>query len=47
MSAALVRLGLSREAAAEAMRRAGLDPRARAETLGLEDLARLVEATGG
>jgi 16S rRNA (adenine1518-N6/adenine1519-N6)-dimethyltransferase len=47
MSGALVRLGLSREAAAQAMRRAGLDPRARAETLGLEDLARLVEATGG
>ena len=47
MSAALVRLGLSREEAAGAMRRAGLDPRARAETLGLEEFARLVEATGG
>jgi 16S rRNA (adenine1518-N6/adenine1519-N6)-dimethyltransferase len=47
MTAALVRQGLSREAAAEAMRRAGLDPRARAETLGLEDFASLVENIGG
>jgi 16S rRNA (adenine1518-N6/adenine1519-N6)-dimethyltransferase len=44
MSSALVRLGLDREAAREALVRAGLDERVRAETLGLEELARLAEA---
>jgi 16S rRNA (adenine1518-N6/adenine1519-N6)-dimethyltransferase len=41
MTSALVRLGLDRTSALEALRRAGLDERARAETLGLEDFARL------
>ena len=44
MSSALVRLGLDREAARGALVRAGLDERVRAETLGLEELARLAEA---
>lgn len=44
MANALVRLGLEREAATAAMRAAGLDERARAETMGLEDFARLAEA---
>jgi 16S rRNA (adenine1518-N6/adenine1519-N6)-dimethyltransferase len=44
MSSALVRLGLDRAAAREALARSGLDERARAETLGLEDFARLAEA---
>lgn len=44
MANALVRLGLDRAAATAAMERAGLDRRARAEDLGLEELARLAEA---
>lgn len=47
MQNALVRLGLSREGARAAMEEAALDPRVRAESLGLEDFARLVEAVGG
>lgn len=47
MAAALTRLGLDREAARAAMERAGLDARARAETLGLEEFARLAESVGG
>ncbi len=43
MTSALVRLGLDRDAAVAALRRAGLDERARAETLGLEEFARLAE----
>ncbi len=43
MTSALVRLGLDLEAAREALRRAGLDERVRAETLGLGDFARLAE----
>ena len=43
MTSALVRLGLDRPAALEALRRAGLGDRARAETLGLEEFARLAE----
>jgi 16S rRNA (adenine1518-N6/adenine1519-N6)-dimethyltransferase len=41
MANALVRLGLDRSAATSAMERAGLNPRARAEDLGLEEFARL------
>lgn len=41
---ALVRLGHDRAAATAAMDRAGLDSRARAEDLGLEEFARLAEA---
>lgn len=44
MANALVRLGLGREAAAAALEAAGLDPKVRAEELGLEDFARLAEA---
>jgi 16S rRNA (adenine1518-N6/adenine1519-N6)-dimethyltransferase len=44
MSSALVRLGLDREVARAAMVRAGLDERVRAESLGLEEFARLAEA---
>lgn len=44
MANALIRLGLDRAAATGAMEAAGLDPRARAEDLGLEDFARLAEA---
>jgi 16S rRNA (adenine1518-N6/adenine1519-N6)-dimethyltransferase len=47
MAAALVRLGLDRDASRASMERAGLDPRARAETMGLEDFARLAETVGG
>jgi 16S rRNA (adenine1518-N6/adenine1519-N6)-dimethyltransferase len=43
MANALVRLGYRREGAADALRRAGLDDRVRAEALGLEDLARLAD----
>jgi 16S rRNA (adenine1518-N6/adenine1519-N6)-dimethyltransferase len=43
MANALVRLGYGRERAADALRRAGLDERVRAEALGLEDLARLAD----
>jgi 16S rRNA (adenine1518-N6/adenine1519-N6)-dimethyltransferase len=44
MANSLVRLGYPRERAAEALRRAGLEARVRAEALGLEDLARLARA---
>jgi 16S rRNA (adenine1518-N6/adenine1519-N6)-dimethyltransferase len=44
MAAALVRLGHGRDEARRALERAGLDPRVRAEALGLEDFARLAEA---
>ncbi|HEX6263300.1 MAG TPA: 16S rRNA (adenine(1518)-N(6)/adenine(1519)-N(6))-dimethyltransferase RsmA [Actinomycetota bacterium] len=44
MANALVRLGLGREAAAAALDAAGLDPKVRAEELGLEDFARLAGA---
>jgi 16S rRNA (adenine1518-N6/adenine1519-N6)-dimethyltransferase len=44
MANALVRLGYPREEATEALRRAGLPERVRAEDLGLEDLARLAAA---
>lgn len=43
MASALVRLGLERDAAREALVRAGLDEKVRAEELGLEDFARLAE----
>jgi 16S rRNA (adenine1518-N6/adenine1519-N6)-dimethyltransferase len=43
MAGALVRLGMERPSAAEALERCGIDPRARAETLGLEDFACLAE----
>jgi 16S rRNA (adenine1518-N6/adenine1519-N6)-dimethyltransferase len=44
MASALVRLGMERAAAREALVRAGLDERVRAEALGLEEFARLAEA---
>ena len=44
MANALVRLGVERHSATAALRAAGLDPRVRAEALGLEELARLAEA---
>lgn len=47
MSSALVRLGLERAAAQRALARAGLDVRARAETLSLADFARLAEELDG
>lgn len=47
MNSALVRLGLERPAAIEALRRAGLGERVRAETLGLDDFARLAEELRG
>jgi 16S rRNA (adenine1518-N6/adenine1519-N6)-dimethyltransferase len=43
MAGALVRLGMKRPSAIEALERCGIDPRARAETLGLEDFACLAE----
>ena len=46
LTGALVRLGLSRRAAAEALEEVGLDPRVRAEALGLEEFARLVQRVG-
>ncbi|HYH28696.1 MAG TPA: 16S rRNA (adenine(1518)-N(6)/adenine(1519)-N(6))-dimethyltransferase RsmA, partial [Actinomycetota bacterium] len=46
MANALVRLGHSRDRAQVALREAGIDTRARAETLDLEGFARLVEALG-
>jgi 16S rRNA (adenine1518-N6/adenine1519-N6)-dimethyltransferase len=46
MANALVRLGHDREHATAALERAGLDPRVRAEELGLEDFARVVEGLG-
>ena len=47
LSSALVRLGYPREVVAKALGVAGLDPRVRAELLGLEEFARLVEALDG
>jgi 16S rRNA (adenine1518-N6/adenine1519-N6)-dimethyltransferase len=47
LASALVRLGHSREDATAAVVRAGLEPRVRAEALGLEDFARLAEALDG
>jgi 16S rRNA (adenine1518-N6/adenine1519-N6)-dimethyltransferase len=44
MANALRRLGLDVEASADVMREAGLDARARAERLGLEDLARITRS---
>lgn len=44
MANALVRLGVERHAAVGALEAAGLDPKVRAEELGLEDFARLAEA---
>jgi 16S rRNA (adenine1518-N6/adenine1519-N6)-dimethyltransferase len=46
MTAALVRLGLTRDRATGALEAAGLDPRVRAETLGLSEFARVAEAIG-
>jgi 16S rRNA (adenine1518-N6/adenine1519-N6)-dimethyltransferase len=46
MANALVRLGYERNVATAALERAELDPRVRAEELGLEDFSRLVEALG-
>jgi 16S rRNA (adenine1518-N6/adenine1519-N6)-dimethyltransferase len=47
LAGALVRLGLTREDARSAVKRAGLDPSVRAEALGLEEFARLVETVDG
>jgi 16S rRNA (adenine1518-N6/adenine1519-N6)-dimethyltransferase len=47
LTSALIRLGYSRPAATAGLKRAGLDPRVRAEALGLQDFARLVDALGG
>ncbi|MGH2710387.1 MAG: 16S rRNA (adenine(1518)-N(6)/adenine(1519)-N(6))-dimethyltransferase RsmA [Actinomycetota bacterium] len=47
MASALVRLGMDRPAAREALVRASLDEKVRAEELGLEDFARLGEALRG
>ncbi len=47
LAAALVRMGMAREEAREALVGAGLDPSVRAEALGLEELARVVEVIGG
>jgi 16S rRNA (adenine1518-N6/adenine1519-N6)-dimethyltransferase len=47
LAAALARMGMGRQEARDALVRAGLDPSVRAEALGLEELARVVEATGG
>jgi 16S rRNA (adenine1518-N6/adenine1519-N6)-dimethyltransferase len=47
LAGAMVRMGRSREEARSALVRAGLDPRVRAEALGLEDFARLVEGLDG
>jgi 16S rRNA (adenine1518-N6/adenine1519-N6)-dimethyltransferase len=47
LASAMVRLGHPREEASAALARAGLDPRIRAEALGLEDFARLSEALDG
>lgn len=44
LAGALVRLGLERTRAREVLRRAGLDASVRAEALGLQELARVVEA---
>jgi 16S rRNA (adenine1518-N6/adenine1519-N6)-dimethyltransferase len=47
MTSALVRLGLTRDRAREALVDAGLDPSIRAEALGLEELARILVALDG
>ena len=47
LASALVRMGLSREAGISVLRGAGLDPRVRAEALGLEELARVADALPG
>jgi 16S rRNA (adenine1518-N6/adenine1519-N6)-dimethyltransferase len=47
MTTALVRRGLDRARAREVLLSAGIDPRARAETLGLDAFARLTEALDG
>jgi 16S rRNA (adenine1518-N6/adenine1519-N6)-dimethyltransferase len=47
LGSALVRLGHPRAEAATALERAGLDPKVRAEALGLEDFARLADALDG
>jgi 16S rRNA (adenine1518-N6/adenine1519-N6)-dimethyltransferase len=47
LAGALVRLGLSREVARAVLVDAGIDPRARAEALGLPELARVAEALAG
>jgi 16S rRNA (adenine1518-N6/adenine1519-N6)-dimethyltransferase len=44
LASALVRLGYPRGQAAAALDRTGLDPKVRAEVLGLEDFARLADA---
>jgi 16S rRNA (adenine1518-N6/adenine1519-N6)-dimethyltransferase len=46
MANALVRLGYERQLATTALVEAGLDRKVRAEELGLEEFARLVEALG-
>jgi 16S rRNA (adenine1518-N6/adenine1519-N6)-dimethyltransferase len=46
MAGALVRMGRDRAEADRALGDAGLDPRIRAEAMGLEDFARLAEALG-
>jgi 16S rRNA (adenine1518-N6/adenine1519-N6)-dimethyltransferase len=47
LAGALVRLGMDRTSARRVLERAGLDPRIRAEALGLDDFARLAELIGG
>jgi 16S rRNA (adenine1518-N6/adenine1519-N6)-dimethyltransferase len=47
MTTALVRLGLERDRARAVLSSAGIDPRARAETLGLPEFAALAEALDG
>jgi 16S rRNA (adenine1518-N6/adenine1519-N6)-dimethyltransferase len=47
MASALVRMGLERPSAREALVRAGLDEKVRAEDLGLEQFASLAEAVRG
>ena len=47
MTTALVRMGLDRDEARGVLSSAGIDPRARAETLGLDQLAALAEALDG
>jgi 16S rRNA (adenine1518-N6/adenine1519-N6)-dimethyltransferase len=46
LAAALVRLGMDRDAARDALTRAGVDPGVRAEALTLEELARVAEEAG-
>jgi 16S rRNA (adenine1518-N6/adenine1519-N6)-dimethyltransferase len=47
MTTALVRMGLDRDRARAVLSSAQIDPRARAETLGLQELAALAEALDG